>query len=108
MHVFNSTMNLLASIIQTAKPDFDDLIKFIRETRDHEFLFGPEVAAHINEIYKRGVELRLRNQLIEGQVGRGEERKAAIDRSTELLEWFASQMAVTRKTFLKYLDFRNP
>ncbi|MCI0351103.1 MAG: hypothetical protein L0Z53_16885, partial [Acidobacteriales bacterium] len=108
MNVLNSTMKLIASIMQDAHAELDQLFQFIRDTRDHEFLFGPEVGEHINQIYRKGVELRAKNEVLKAGMRAGEERQAAIERETELLDWFAEQMAVTRKTFLKYLDFREP
>jgi len=43
--VFNSTMKLIAAVIRNARVELDDLYTFLLETRDHEFLFGPDIAA---------------------------------------------------------------
>jgi hypothetical protein len=57
MAVFNSTMNLIASVVQAARAELDQLFRLIRETRDHELLFGPEIGEYINEVYRRGLAL---------------------------------------------------
>jgi hypothetical protein len=50
--VFNSTMTLISSIAQRGRVEnLDQLFNMIRETRDHEFLFGPEIGA----LHQRGL-----------------------------------------------------
>jgi hypothetical protein len=98
MAVFNSTMNMIASVVQSANPKLDECLKFLRETRDHELLFGPEVGKFINEIYDKAVTLHSKTA---GEPATGAQQ-------TEALNWFAKQMREARKIFLKYLDFRKP
>ena len=98
MAVVNSTMRMLASVVQTANPDLSECFKFIRETRDHEFLFGPEVAAFINEVFKKATALHAQIQ-----VGPG-----GAAQQTEIMTWFLGQMGEARKLFLPYVDFRKP
>jgi hypothetical protein len=100
MKVFNSVMELTAAVLRDGRADLDRLFEFIREARDHEFLFGPEIKAYIDELYRSGVELHARRA---AGVGRDE-----IERETELLEWFSGQSAEARQKFLKYIDFREP
>jgi hypothetical protein len=97
MAVFNSIMNLIVAVLQGASVELNQLFTFIRETRDHELLFGPEIGEFINEVYRNGVELHTRDD-----VGGQEARR------TELLTWFSGQSTEARAKFLKYLDFRQP
>ena len=98
MAVFDSTMKMLASVGQTANPDLSECFKFIRETRDHEFLFGPEVGAFINAVFKKATALHAQIQ-----VGPG-----GAAQQTEIMTWFIGQMGEARKLFLPYIDFRKP
>lgn len=98
MAVFNSTMNMIASVVQSANPQLADCMKFIRDTRDHELLFGPEVGTFIIEVYNKAIKLRTQNAV-------GADTAA---QQTETLNWFIAQMSDARKVFLKYLDFRKP
>lgn len=98
MAVFNSTMNMIASVVQTANPTLPECFKFIQETRDHEFLFGPEVGVFINEVYKKATALYAHIQV--GPSGAAQQ--------TEIMTWFIGQMGEARKIFLRYLDFRKP
>ena len=99
MAVFNSTMNLIAFVLRAGRVELDQLFTLIRETRDHELLFGPEIGEFIDEVYRNGVELNTRD-VVGGQ--------ESIARRTELLNWFGGQSAAATKKFLKYLDFREP
>jgi len=98
MAVFNSTMNMIASVVQTANPTLPECFKFIQDTRDHEFLFGSEVGAFINEVYKKATALHAHIQ-----VGPG-----GAAQQTEIMTWFIGQMGEARKVFLRYIDFRKP
>jgi len=98
MVVFNSTMNMMASVLQSAKPSFEQVFQYLRETRDHEFLFGPEVGTFVNEVYKKAVQLNAHNEM----------GSQAARQKAEVLNWFAAQMGEARKVFLRYLDFGKP
>jgi hypothetical protein len=98
MVVFNSTMNMIASVLTSMKPTLDQCVQYMRETRDHELLFGPEVGDFINEVYKKAVALLTYNS-----VGVN-----AAKQQEEVVEWFNQQMGEARKVFLRYLDFRKP
>ena len=95
--IFNKTMDSLAAILQHIQVELDQLFALLRETRDHEFLFGPEVGDFINEVYKKGVEMNARAQ-VPGQ----------HEQMVEISNWFSGQMGVAREKFRKYLDFQKP
>ena len=98
MAVFNSTMNMIASVIQSVNPELAECIQFMRDTRDHELLFGPEVGVLINEVYRKAT-------LLHAHIAVGPHTAA---QQTQTLDWFINQMGEARKVFLKYLDFRKP
>ncbi len=58
MTVFNSTMNFVAAMGRKANVDLNQLFDLIRETREHDLLFGPEIGEYITALYKSGNELR--------------------------------------------------
>lgn len=102
MKVFNSTMTMIATIVRATRVELNELFIFLQETREHEFLFGPEIGAYINGVYSKGVELHARD------FGTTTGRQIDIEKSTELLTWFSGQSAIARNKFLKYVDFRKP
>ena len=92
MKVFDSTMDLIAVVLPRA-------FQFLRETRDHELLFGAEIKDYLDEVYRKTVRLHTIDA-----VSRSED----IPKRTELLDWFSRQSAVATRKFLKYLNFREP
>jgi|HubBroStandDraft_4_1064222.scaffolds.fasta_scaffold287100_2 hypothetical protein len=97
MAIYNSVTARCAAVVQTMKSDLQENIKFIRETRDHEFLFGPEVKTFIDEIWKQGNNLDMYQAL----------RPARPDKETEIMNWFNVQLSEARKIFLKYMNFTD-
>jgi hypothetical protein len=98
MVVFNSTMKMIAAVVQTANPTLAQCFQFIQETRDHEFLFGSEVGKFIDDVYKKATSLNAHIQV--GPAGAAQQ--------TEIMTWFIGQMGEARRVFLPYLDFRKP
>lgn len=98
MAVFNSTMQMIASVVQSANPTLPQCFQFIQDTRDHEFLFGPEVGEFIDEVYKKATALHAHIQTGPGGAAQ----------QTQIMQWFIGQMGEARRVFLKYLDFRKP
>jgi hypothetical protein len=99
IQVFNATMALIATVLQQPQVEYDRLFAFVRETREHEFLFGPEIGEYINDLFKKGAELHARLMVAD---------QTNFEKRTELLEWFAGQSKTAGEKFRKYLDFRKP
>jgi len=97
--VFNSTMKMIASVVQTARADLDQCFSFIKETRERDFLFGPEVGKFIDEVYSKAIELHA--HLATFQPGGGAQL-------TEILNWFVGRHREAVKVFNRYMDFTKP
>jgi hypothetical protein len=100
MAVFESTAELLAHVAQTSRVEVPQLFDLQRKTRDHEFLFGPEVAKFIDEIYNKGITLSA------GQAQPRDPR--TYQEEVKLTAWFSDQLHEAKKVFLPYIDFRKP
>lgn len=97
MAIYSAVTARCAEVVQTAASDLPGNIKFLRETRDHEFLFGPEVGVFINDIWKRGNNLTTYMAL----------RPRQPDKETEIINWFNTQLSEARKYFAKYMNFTD-
>ena len=100
--VFNSTITMIAAVVEHANATYVQCFQFIQDTREHEFLFGPEVGEFINEVYKKAVAV---HNYIAAYDSKNPRNPAEL---TQLVAWFADQMREARKVFLPYLDFRKP
>ncbi len=92
--VFNTTVKFMAAVMQAGNVQLTDLTKLLQETREHDFLFGPEIGTFINDVYDRGVELHAQN--------------ADNAPTTELMNWFSRRMAEAKQRFKPYMDFTEP
>lgn len=100
--VYLSTMEYLSFIEQNNRVTKEELFKFLRNSRDKEFLFGTEVRQYLKELYKKGVELNMRDIVLERESVSGK-RAELLDKQVKLSEWFSLQFDVTKKLFGEYL-----
>lgn len=97
MAVYNATTARCAAVVSAGASDLQENIKFLRETRDHEFIFGKEVGAFIDQLWKRGNNLDAFQALTPRQWGK----------ESEIIDWFNTQLSEARKVFSKYMDFTD-
>jgi len=82
MRVFDATMEFIVFVLQKANmEELEPLFKFNRDTREHHLLFGSEIGAFIDQLYKEGARLgsaRDRGCGIENRDFDAQRRKASI------------------------------
>lgn len=107
MPIYQAYRKFYSKIIQEATVDLPDLFAFANETHEALFLFGEEIANHLNEIYQKGVELRSNNKKMENPNKYTEtEWQQIVIENSELIMWFANGFSKTRLKFLKYLRLK--
>jgi hypothetical protein len=99
MKVFDATTILIGEVIRNGNVTLEQLFTFLRGTRENELLFGSEIKAYLEELYKKGNKLRALDT-----VNRPEDAKERL----ELLNWLSTQRPVIVQKFLPYMDFREP
>ena len=78
-----SEMELIAAVVGEAQiEDLNSLFLLVQKTKEHEFLFGPEIGEYIDEIYKKGIELHERSIVAD---------EPNFAKRTELVTWFQSK-----------------
>lgn len=95
--IFKSVTARCADVVSATASDLQDNVKFMRETRDHEFLFGPEVGVLIEQMWKQGNALNTLQAL--------QPRQPA--READIVAWFSAQISEARQIFSKYMDFTD-
>jgi len=101
--VFLATMQYLSFIAEGRNITNEELIKFLRNLKDKEFLFGKDVQQFLDELYKKGVDfLRYKNILNDHNLPM-EKREKLVDEEAALFEWFLKQFDESRSIFKKYL-----
>jgi hypothetical protein len=100
--IFEHTMKYLAAVVRHANASDQVLSTFIRDTKDGELLFGPEVAAYLKLIYSKGVDLHTHAKIMD-QLPVGDERSRRASAIRDLSIWFGDQFAEARKVFAPYV-----
>jgi len=107
LKVYEEVVQILSIILQTARPRFEDLIKFRRAVAEADFLFGPEIMQYIDEIYKRGIQLEYWNKQYRDytqDIPEGYDHKKVCDSMHAEIMWFSEQFEPAKLKFKKYLD----
>src|ERR1700737_1140111 len=95
MVIFNSTTNLMRAVVSQVDVTLIEMFNFAYETRECEFLFGPEIVNYLKEVLAKAAKLRV-------EVVTREQNPAKIN---ELVTWFVAELDEARKKFGKYMSF---
>lgn len=85
------------------------VMRFYAATAEADFLFGDDIRKHIEDLYKKGMNLASLHEKMYPSSGEpglpvGPDRSKVADEHGELLLWFLQDaVAETRKMFRKYL-----
>jgi hypothetical protein len=105
--VFRCTMDLLTRITLERKVDNDALLRFARESSEAHFLFRSEVRKHLEELYRKALDLEMIGRKFEKKgENNGTDLGLLREQQEEIFAWFDQQFDVTREKFGKYLNLR--
>lgn len=99
--VFRAVTELASTVVRHGSATDTDAIKLLGETADAEFLFGPEIATYIDDMYHRAIQLAMRAE--EVRLGDAEDHSAAVRAKWEQVKWFDRQIREARQLFGPYL-----
>lgn len=98
LKVFEATIELIATVIRTSRVDQPDLNKLLIGTSERGFLYGSDVASHLDGIYNKAVEIQAIGHPV--PQGQAHQHQAAVT-------WFSGKTEETRKAFSKYVAFTD-
>ena len=98
-----ATMQYISIILQDARVTNEELMKFLRTSKDKHFLFGKDVEKLLDDLYKKGVELKHCQDILERGNLAEDKRLSLIDKEDALILWFKEQYGVATATFKRYL-----
>lgn len=97
--VFNGAGNLIATVMTNARIGPDGLGKFLVDTREAAFLFGPDITAYLDELYGKAADVHAFEDAV-NEEDRAQRRQALL--------WFAGQGAQLKQKFGTYMSFKEP
>jgi hypothetical protein len=109
IQIYREVRAVLFRVLRDFRPEIAELQNFITATAEGDFLFGPEIPAYIDEIFKRGWALRsAHNQYRDmfQSVPPGYDHGKVVSEMHEQETWFTEQIATgaAKAKFKKYLD----
>jgi hypothetical protein len=104
--VYLSAQQFISHVASDAKVDFNEIIKFGRNTKQGIFLFDKNVTNYLNQIDKKAMELLK----IQSELGRAPEadRNTLWKNEDIALKWFYDQSTEINQYFHKTLDVKLP
>ncbi|PYQ83798.1 MAG: hypothetical protein DMG02_32985 [Acidobacteria bacterium] len=105
--VYQLTMDFISLACRDFKPPFAEIQRFYRDTMDADFLFGPEIAAYLDELRKHAIESESAHSEYRDYtmpLPDGYDHNDVTRRMHEHSVWLTNQFEVAREKFRKYLD----
>lgn len=106
LRIYEEVRKILSIVVREAQVSYEELFRFYAAVSEADFLFGPEISAYIDEIYKRGVRLEYWNKQYRhaGQeIPPGYDHQKVCDGMHSESEWFIAQFDPAKEKFKKYL-----
>ncbi len=107
LRIYEEVRKILSIIMLDAHASTEDLLKFRTSVSEADFLFGPEIMAYMDEIYRRGLNLWRWRQKYRDKTQEkpeGYEHKEVVDGIQKELTWLTEQFEPAKQKFKKYLD----
>lgn len=108
--VYEEVKKILSIIVRDAEVSTEDLLRFRTSVSEADFLFGQEIIDYIDDIYKRGLNLRRWNQEYRDYTQtkpEGYDHKKVVDEMNKELTWLSKQFEPAKEKFRKYLDLSD-
>src|SRR5205823_1324423 len=110
IQIYREVRAILLRVQQDFNPGTEELQSFISAVAEADFLYGPEIPAYIDEIFKRGWKLysaHIRYRDFTQPVPQGYDHSKVVSEMTEQETWFTDQIAsgAAKEKFRKYLNF---
>jgi hypothetical protein len=119
--IYQRVIEFIGLACRDFRPPFSEIQQFYRDTMDADFLFGPEIAAYLDEVRKHAVESESAhsqyshftttfplgsdpNVVTKWITEHGYDHNDVTKRMHEHSGWLAHQFDVAREKFRKYLD----
>src|SRR5438309_4518635 len=107
--VFKAVKAFYGEIGDAGTAKYGMVMRFYAATAEAEFLFGDDIRKHIEELYKKGMNLASLHEKMYPSSGEpglpvGPKRSKVAEEHSKLILWFLQDaIAETRKMFRKYL-----
>lgn len=105
--VFNASMKFIAGAGSRGDVEVTQLIEFLADTKEADFLFEKDVYDHLMELHDKGARLHSVNEQMNSSRIKQDRLDSLNNEHLKLVNWFAEQFEVTRRKSSGYLNLRS-
>ena len=104
--VYEACQNFLSSFELAGRVINDELVKFLKDSSNAEFLFGKEISEYVDKIGKKTLRHKqVLRRLEDTTLLVGDKRNQLAIEAEQIEEWIQGQREECRSAFRKYLHF---
>jgi hypothetical protein len=111
LRVYQEVVKMLQRINRDFAPEWNELLVFSAATAEAPFLFHEEIPTYIDEMFKRGNELRVANLIYragtEAPPRNIDEYQEALQNMHAQTRWFIDQIPIAKDKFKVYLHIAS-
>lgn len=107
LRIYEQVIAVLLLTMRDFNPDATELQKFRAATAEADFLFGPEISEYLDEILRRGLNLRAAYRKYRDatqSIPPGYDHEKVVNDMTEQERWFTDQFGAAKEKFRRYLN----
>jgi hypothetical protein len=105
LHVYEAVKKILGIVTRDGDVKTEELLTFMSDAAQADFLFGPEIKEYIEEMYRRGIKLSAANKTYNQNLEKpGFNPQPTVEEQTVQLDWFSQQYGVATDKFKKDLN----
>jgi len=102
--IYEAFKDFVMSIVQETEFNVSDFYRFRDRTHDALFLYGDEIDSFLDEVARKAIELRHKQNLIKNpERYNNEERQNLVKEETDVILWFSNILNEGKLLFSKYL-----
>lgn len=104
MLVYQAARDMLGFVASHGKTTHDEQIKYLSGIQPARWLFGPEIAAYLDELWEKIVDLELHQTMVYDAPHDDQERQKHVLLKADTLKWLMKQYSVLDEKCAAYLS----
>jgi len=105
LRIYEAVKKIIGIVTRDGDVKTEELLTFMTDAAQADFLFGSEIKQYIEEMYRRGIKLGAANKMYNHNRDKpGFNPQKTVEEQTVQLNWFGQQYDVVTDKFKKYLN----
>ena len=101
IEIYTVIKSFIAEIVSKATCNHEDLLKFLRDSREVNFLFDSDVINYVDELCEKGKNLILLSSEIDSN---NSNRSSFVEDQSDIISWYSEKLKEIDDLFDKYIN----